>query len=259
MRGGKVNSRIRAHASSTHVLLVLSIAMIALALLAVTSSSRADDVPAATRFAVGSPAMQVALGIAQANWGMEACNGQATVEWGVDAANINARSFWANPLSSYDNAAQNTQCRIVFNSTMTFSWEKFCTVLVHEYGHLTGHPHTVDGPDVMSPIYRAPLPACTNADPSEPPPPAPAPAVTPTPTPIDGTAAPTPDAALRDAPRARTNKRLRAKAAKRGGENARPKARSRSRAKARMAAHRLIQFSDADAEPRPWTPFAYDV
>jgi hypothetical protein len=50
---------------------------------------------------------------------------------------------------------------------MTFDWAQFCTVLVHEYGHLTGHPHTADGDGVMSPIYRAPLPACTQvADPS---------------------------------------------------------------------------------------------
>jgi hypothetical protein len=255
MDGGRVIRRITAVMGSTQALLVLSIAMIALALMAVTSSSRADDVPAATRFAVGSPAMQFALEIAQANWGMNACSGQVTIEWGIDEANINARSYWANPLSSYDNPAQNIQCRIVFNSAMTFSWAKFCTVLVHEYGHLTGHPHTVDGPDVMSPIYRAPLPACATADPSEPP----APAPTSAPTPVEVTATPTPDAAFRDAPRARTNKRPRATAAKRGGGKARLKVRSRSRAKARMAEHRLIQFSDADAEPRPWAPFAHDA
>jgi hypothetical protein len=175
--------------------------------------------------------MQFALGIAQANWGLDACSGQVTIEWGIDEANINARSYWANPLSSYDNPAQNTQCRIVFNSAMTFSWAKFCTVLVHEYGHLT------------------------TADPSE----LPAPAPTPAPTPVEVTATPTPDAAFRDAPPARTNKRPKAKAAKRSGGKARLTVRSRSHAKARMAAHRLIQFSDADAEPRPWAPFAHDV
>jgi hypothetical protein len=250
MRGGQVNSRIRTVAGSTQVLLALSIAMIALALLAVTSSGRAEDVPPATRFAVGSPAMQVALGIAQANWGMDACNGQVAIEWGVDEANINARSFWANPVSSYDNPAQNVQCRIVFNSTMTFSWEKFCTVVVHEYGHLTGHPHTVDGPDVMSPIYRAPLPACTTAGPTAAPTPPPAPA----PTPLElATPATTPDAALLDAPRTRTRKRQHEKALRREGS------RSRKRAKARMASHRVMRFSDADAEPRPWAPFDHDV
>jgi hypothetical protein len=249
MVGGQANSRIKAVFGSTQALLVLSIAMIAGALLTVTPGSRADDVPPATRFAVGSPAMQAALAIARANWGMDACNGQVAIEWGVDEANINARSFWANPVSSYDNPAQNVQCRIVFNSTMTFSWEKLCTVVVHEYGHLTGHPHTVDGPDVMSPIYRAPLPACTTADPTAAPAPAPAPAP-----PVEaGTLTTTPDAALLDAPRARTRKRQHEKALRREGS------RSRKRAKARMASHRLMRFSDADAEPRPWAPFDHDV
>jgi hypothetical protein len=213
MDGGQINTRIRAVAGSAQRPLVLAIALIALALLAVTSSSRADDVPAATRFAAGTPAMQLALGIAQANWGMDACNGQVGIEWGVDEPNVNARSYWANPLSSYDNPTQNTQCRIVLNATMTFSWVKFCTVLVHEYGHLTGHPHTADGPDVMSPIYRAPLPACTTADPSSP-------APAPTPVPVTATTT-TPDAALLDAPAARANKRPRAKAARRGGAKSR--------------------------------------
>jgi hypothetical protein len=251
MDGGRVIRRIRAVVGSTQTLLVLSIGMIALALLAVTSSSRADDVPAATRFAVGSPAMQFALGIAQANWGMDACNGQVTIAWGVDEANINARSFWANPVSSYDNPAQNVQCRIVFNSTMAFSWEKFCTVVVHEYGHLTGHPHTVDGPDVMSPIYRAPLPACTTADPTATP--APSPASVPTPVEVGAPTTTTPDAALLDAPRARIRKRQHEKALRREGS------RSRKRAKARLASHRVMRFSDADTEPRPWAPFDHDV
>jgi len=250
MVGGQGNSRIRAVVGSTKTLVVLSVAMLAGALLGVTPSSRADDVPPATRFAVGSPAMQTALDIARANWGVDACRGQVAIEWGVDEANINARSFWANPVSSYDNPAQNVQCRIVFNSTMTFSWTKFCTVVVHEYGHLTGHPHTVDGPDVMSPIYRAPLPACTTADPTAVPEPAP----TPTPAPVEvGAPATTPDAALLDAAPARTKKRHRAKALRRGGS------RSRHRAKARMASHRLMRFSDADREPRPWAPFDHEA
>jgi hypothetical protein len=126
---------------------------------------------------------------------------------------------------------------------MTYSWPKFCTVLVHEYGHLTGHPHTVDGADVMSPIYRAPLPACTTADPSEPP-------VAPAPVPTTTT---TPDEAFLDTPRGRAGKRLKLNAAKRGS------AKARSRTKARMASRRLIQFSDADAEPLPWAPFERDL
>jgi hypothetical protein len=248
MGDGQVISCIRAVAGSTKTLLALSAAMLAVAFLAVTSTGRADDVPPATRFAVGSPAMQIALGIAQANWGMDACNGQVAIEWGTDEANINARSYWANPLSSYDNPAQNTQCRIVFNSTMTYSWPKFCTVLVHEYGHLTGHPHTVDGGDVMSPIYRVPLPACTTADPSEPPAP---------PASLSVTTTTTPAPAFVDAPAARSTERPKAKA--KAARHGRKKARVRARARARMASRPLMRFSDADAEPLPWEPFALEA
>lgn len=139
----------------------------ALVLGAVTPSAASADTPPAERFAVGSPAMATAQQIAIAQWGAMPCNGQVTVEWGTDDANINARSYWANPTSSYGAPERNVQCRVVFNGQMRFDWPKFCTVLVHELGHLAGHDHTADGADVMSPIYRAPLPACTNTpDPS---------------------------------------------------------------------------------------------
>lgn len=134
---------------------------------AVTPSIAAADTPPAERFAVGSPAMATAQQIAVAQWGAMPCNGQVTFEWGTDDANINARSYWANPTSAYGAPALNVQCRIVFNSQMRFDWPKFCTVFVHELGHLAGHEHTADGPDVMSPIYRAALPACADTpDPS---------------------------------------------------------------------------------------------
>jgi hypothetical protein len=245
MDGGQVIARIRTVVGSTKTLLALSAAMIAVAFLAVASSGQADDVPPATRFAVGSPGMQIALGIAQANWGTQACNGQVSIEWGTDEPNINARSYWANPLSSYDNPAQNVQCRIVFNSTMTFSWPKFCTVFVHEYGHLTGHPHTVDGADVMSPIYRAPPPACETADPSAPPAP-PAQLVTTTTT--------TPAPAFVDAPVERSTERPRTKT--KSNRKAKAARRGRAKARARIASRPMLRFSDADAEPLPWRPFA---
>lgn len=202
---------------------ITTVALAAATCLAFTGVARADDVPPATRFAVGSPAMQLALGIAQANWGMDACGGQVTIEWGADEANINARSYWANPLSSYDNPDQNTQCRIVFNATMSFTWVKFCTVLVHEYGHLTGHPHGADGPDVMSPIYRAPLPACVASDPTGQP-------AAPAPTTISTTVT-TPAASVVEAPVTRTAKRR-----GRNADKAPAGQRARGRARARLAA-----------------------
>ena len=118
---------------------------------------------------------------------------------------------------------------------------------MHEYGHLTGHQHSADGPDVMSPIYRAPLPACLIADPSTPPAAAPAAVAPPTPTPTPAA----PASVVLDVPTAqKAIKRPKARATGR-------KTRAKSRAKARAASVPLQHFSDADAElTLPWQPFA---
>ena len=38
----------------------------------------------------------------------------------------------------------------------------FCTVFVHEFGHLTGHQHVQDQNNVMYPIYVQPISQCAN-------------------------------------------------------------------------------------------------
>lgn len=170
MDGGQVCARINTALRSGRLLPVrrllgvLSAAMIPLALLT-ASEAAAEDVPPATRYAVGSPAMLLAQDIARRHWGVTPCGGQVSVEWGSDEPSVNARSYWANPRSAYDAPELNVQCRVVFNTTMSYTWVKFCTVLVHEFGHLVGKPHGPDGPDVMSPIYRTPLPACAGEEP----------------------------------------------------------------------------------------------
>ena len=225
MERRSIISRAGRRAGSARLLLAASVAMIPLAF-ATAGSGAAGDVPPATRFAVGSPAMATAQQIARAHWGVDACGGNVAVSWGVDDASINARSYWANPYSAYGHPHLNVHCRIVFNAEMAFTWPKFCTVLVHEYGHLVGRPHGPDGPDVMSPVYRAPLAACAIDEPGVPA--APAPAATP----------------VVDAPAARTTttRADRRSAARR----ARRTARAKRRARARQASAALRRFSSAD-------------
>jgi hypothetical protein len=160
MDGGKVASRIHAGVRRTGALLAVSAAMIPVAFLSAGEGAHADEAPASSRYAVGSTAMVTAQEIARSYWGTEACGGAVDIVWGNDDLSINARSYWANPKSAYDHPELNEQCRIVFNGDLDFSWEKFCSVFVHEYGHLVGKPHAPDGPDVMSPIYRRALPVC---------------------------------------------------------------------------------------------------
>ena len=224
MERGSVISWFGRKAGSVRLLLAVSIAMIPLALVT-AGAGVADDVPPATRFAVDSPAMATAQQIARAHWGVDACAGQVTISWGTDEASINARSYWANPYSAYDHPALNVQCRIVFNAQMSYSWAKFCTVLVHEYGHLVGRPHVADGADVMSPIYRAPLEACLIDEPG-------VRVEAPTPQPVVAPVSP-----VVDAPRPRTTSRAGRRA------SARRAARARAKARARLASAPLLRFS----------------
>jgi hypothetical protein len=118
-----------------------------------------------TDFAVGSPAMVQAELIAVEYWNTSPCSGQVTVSWGELDPTLNATSNWWNPIEAYGNAGANSQCSIVFNQYQSFDWPMFCTVMVHEIGHLTGHEHVLDKSSVMYPIYVAPIPQCAGSAP----------------------------------------------------------------------------------------------
>lgn len=134
---------------------------IAVALCSLASGGSAPalaDAPA--EFATGTPAFEQAREIARAYWGVEACGGTFTVSWLPVEGTINARSGWANLRSQYDHPELNTSCVITFNSAQTWNWKRFCSILVHEYGHLTGHPHTETPGDIMNTYYDRPVPEC---------------------------------------------------------------------------------------------------
>jgi hypothetical protein len=151
--------------------------------LAVTAWSSAPALadPAAD-YAAGSAPLASAQQIARAYWGADACGGQVDVSWTTLDPDTNAMSYWSYTGGPYD-AATYSNCRISFNTRVSWSWNKFCTVLVHEYGHLTGHAHAEDEGDVMYAYYEKPLPVCEAADP------APAPVVSARPTTGTGSSA----------------------------------------------------------------------
>lgn len=127
---------------------------------AASAQSPAQPLPPSVRFAVGSAPMLAAQSIARDTWGTDACGGQVTVTWDVLAPNYNAQSTWTNPFDSYADPLANYGCTIELNTSMTFDWPKFCTVVVHEYGHLDGQQHSPDPRSVMAAIYGGPLAAC---------------------------------------------------------------------------------------------------
>ncbi len=122
------------------------------------SASTANDL---TQFAVDSPAMIHAELIAVKYWGTSPCGGVVSVSWTALDPSINASSNWWNPVSAYGNAGQNSRCAITLNQSQAFDWPMFCTVMVHEIGHLVGQQHTTDQSSVIYPIYIAPIAECT--------------------------------------------------------------------------------------------------
>ena len=129
--------------------------------------------PAATaaapdeRFPSGGVAMEVARGIAVAHWGKAPCGGHVTVEWADMASTTNATSSWSAVGSPYAAPERNTDCRIRFNRQIAYDWERFCTVYVHEMGHLAGNPHVAEAGNVMASVYGGPLGICSaTADPT---------------------------------------------------------------------------------------------
>ncbi|MGI8801152.1 MAG: matrixin family metalloprotease [Solirubrobacteraceae bacterium] len=132
---------------------------------AAADSSGAAATHNLARFAVDSPAMVQAELIAVEYWNASPCGGVVKVGWTSLDPTVNATSDWWNPVAAYGNAAANTGCSIALNQDQSFDWPMFCSVMVHEIGHLTGHEHAADPASVMNPTYTHPIAQCTGSAP----------------------------------------------------------------------------------------------
>jgi hypothetical protein len=128
-----------------------------------TSVAGAQDVAPIDAFGPGTAAEARARDIARATWGGEPCGGQVTISWMDRSPSINASAIWGYAVDLYADPELNVQCQIRFNPAARFDWSKFCTVMVHEYGHLSGHAHSEDPHDLMYAYYEGPIPACVDA------------------------------------------------------------------------------------------------
>jgi hypothetical protein len=129
-----------------------------------SSGTVADSqVPPQVQFPVGGAAMQLAEQIAVQHWGWAPCGGNVSINWTTLDPSLNALSTWWNPIAAYGNPQANADCQIALNESQSFDWPMFCTILVHEFGHLTGHQHVADPSDVMYPTYVQPIAQCQTA------------------------------------------------------------------------------------------------
>jgi hypothetical protein len=158
--------------TTTH-LLGRRAASLVLAAGALLGASPAHADPAVD-FAPGAPAYETSAQIAQARWGVNPCGGQIAIVWMSLAPSTNATSTWSNPVGQYDAPEQNTTCQVTFNKDLAWDFTRFCSILVHEYGHLAGKPHVEDHADVMYAYYEAPVAECVAAAPAQPAPAPPA-------------------------------------------------------------------------------------
>ena len=134
----------------------LLVSAIVVCLLAAGASSATAS---ARRAAAPRVASQDAIGTAEAvaadHWGTAACSGDVEIAWRARPRHVNAVASWSNRTSPYGEPQGNYRCRVEFNPRASWTWAKFCTVLVHEFGHLTGHRHSPD-PRHHGPAARRP-------------------------------------------------------------------------------------------------------
>jgi hypothetical protein len=101
------------------------------------------------RFRQGRPATAQAEAVARATWDADACDGDVRLRFARLAADTNAESEW----TEVDGTDEVMDCVVTFNTRVAWDYVRFCSILVHEFGHLTGHHHSGDPDDVMYPRY----------------------------------------------------------------------------------------------------------
>lgn len=148
---------------------LLAAALLSLCALAPTAA-RADDVtPADPGPAVANPAaawptggstLHLLLAMGVEHWGMTPCGGKVSIAWGTLDPSINAQSSWVNPVDDFAKPSLNSDCQVTLSTATWWDWDKLCTVVIHEIGHLTGHDHVDDPTDIMYFAYVRPAPEC---------------------------------------------------------------------------------------------------
>jgi hypothetical protein len=119
-------------------------------------------------FSADSGVIQTAYALAVGYWHRTPCAGDVAFSWTDASGSRIATAYW----TSYGSGDPDhyTNCHIVLHRDAATDWPKFCTIVVHEVGHLTGHGHVRDRNNVMYPFYVGPRGPCTRPQPPGAPP-----------------------------------------------------------------------------------------
>lgn len=96
--------------------------------------------------------------VATSYWGQTPCAGEVAITWRAALPVLGAQAVarWMVGDPPQD-------CAIAFLQRRDWHWRwpRFCTVMVHEYGHLLGHQH--EEGDVMVATYAGAIAPCSTA------------------------------------------------------------------------------------------------